>query len=90
MTNSSIEDLLAEHRTVQADYHVVEQHVKDLLRGRRMKDLSPDDMAVYRELSERRDALYNRMRQLERRLLDGVPGASTTSMPRLKLDDSDA
>lgn len=80
---------LAAHREALNTYHEWDQKVKELLKGRRQKDLSEEDMEAYREAADQRDAAYNRMRELERALLEGIPGASTGSFSRkdLKIDD---
>lgn len=75
--NNQIEDLLAEHKAALHEYREWDQKVKALLKGRRLKDLTEEDMLLYREVSDKRDAAYDRMRHLERSLLDNIPGAST-------------
>lgn len=82
-----IEDLLAEHRAALNEYREWDQKVKELLQGRRLKDLTPEDMEKYRQVSEKRDAAYDRMRHLERALLDNIPGASTGPFKAINPDD---
>jgi hypothetical protein len=81
MADDQTEKLLAEHKAALREYREWDEKVKQLLRGRRLKDLTPEDMAAYREASDRRDAAYNTMRHLERALLDNIPGASTGTYP---------
>ncbi|GAB4478242.1 MAG: hypothetical protein Kow00124_22450 [Anaerolineae bacterium] len=87
MPNEKIEAILAEHKAALADYHAWDEKVKELLKGRRHKDLTEAEMLAYREAATRRDAAYDRMRHLERALLDAIPGASTGELPRPSFDD---
>jgi hypothetical protein len=75
--NNEVDSLLARHRAALDEYRAWDEKVKQLLKGRRVKDLSQGDMDAYREAAEQRDLAYNRMRQYERALLDDIPGAST-------------
>lgn len=84
---SQVNDLLAQHKNALTTYREWDEKVKLLLRGRRTQDLMPEDMEAYREAAARRDAAYDEMRHLERLLLDDIPGASTSSFPRVNLDD---
>lgn len=84
--NRSVDETLRAHREALDSYHRWDQEVKHLLKGRRQKDLNQEDMEAYREAAEQRDAAYNRMRELERTLLDSIPGASTGVYPRIDLD----
>ena len=86
MTGQQTEDLLAQHKAALTDYRKWDQKVKELLKGRRVKDLSPEDREAYREAAEQRDLAYDQMRHLERALLDDIPGASTGPFTR---SDSD-
>jgi hypothetical protein len=81
------EKLLAQHKEALTDYRRWDGKVKQLLKGRRAKDLSPEDMETYRDVAERRDLAYDKMRHLERTLLDNIPGASTGPLPRIKSED---
>ncbi len=72
-----VDDLLALHKAALNEYRQWDEKVKELLKGRRVKDLSPEDMVTYREAAAQRDLAYNQMRHLERALLDDIPGAST-------------
>jgi|GEM_PF-737084 len=85
--NPNIEKTLAEHKAALNDYRLWDEKVKVLLKGRRHKDLNEEEMAIYREAATQRDAAYARMRQLERALLDNIPGASTGEYPRPRFDD---
>lgn len=82
------EQLLAQHKEALNDYRQWDEKVKQLLKGRRARDLSPEDMETYRDVAEKRDLAYDQMRHLERALLDNIPGASTGTFKRLDLDDS--
>jgi uncharacterized coiled-coil DUF342 family protein len=82
-----IEELLAEHKTALNSYREWDQKVKELLKGRRAKDLTEEDMDAYRIASSRRDAAYDKMRHLERVLLDSIPGASTGPLEAVRPDD---
>lgn len=84
-----LNDLLKQHKTALNEYRMWDEKVKELLQGRRIKDLSPEDMAAYREASSQRDLAYDRMRHLERALLDDIPGASTGFFKRPPIDKSD-
>ena len=55
-------------------YEQLDQQVDELLssRGGHSDDLSDEDYIRYRELAELRDLAYNRMKTLERTLLDEV------------------
>ncbi len=81
MADDQTDKLLAEHKTALLEYREWDEKVKQLLKGRRLKDLTPEDMAAYREASEKRDAAYDAMRHLERALLDNIPGAATGTYP---------
>ena len=85
--NNQVNDLLAQHKAALNRYREWDEKVKQLLKGRRTQDLNPEDMEAYREASLSRDAAYDEMRHLERRLLDDIPGASTGSLPRVRLGD---
>ena len=87
MPDDQIEDLLAQHKAALNDYRHWDEKVKQLLKGRRVQDLTEKDMVTYREVSGKRDDAYNRMRQFERLLLDNIPGASTGSMPAIRPGD---
>ena len=84
---SDVDNLLSLHRAALDEYRIWDEKVKHLLKGRRVKDLDPADMARYREAATQRDLAYDRMRHLERALLDDIPGASTGSFSRRDLDD---
>ena len=81
------EKLLSDHKKALTDYRKWDEEVKQLLKGRRAKDLSPEDMQTYRNVAAQRDLAYDRMRHLERALLDNIPGASTGSFPRVKKEE---
>lgn len=81
------EDLLAQHKVALNDYRHWDEKVKQLLKGRRIQDLTAGDMEAYREAAEMRDAAYDQMRHLERLLLDNIPGASTGPLPRVRPED---
>jgi len=81
------EKLLLTHKTALASYREWDEKVKKLLQGRRLKDLTPEDMDAYREASKERDAAYDEMRHLERALLDSIPGASTGKFKTVRRDD---
>ena len=72
-----VNQLLADHKAALRTYHEWDQKVKGLLKGRRSKDLAVDDMEQYRDAAGKRDSAYDRMRHLERALLEEIPGAST-------------
>ncbi len=76
-------DLLAQHKLALLSYREWDEKVKILLKGRRAQDLTLEDMLAYREAADKRDAAYDRMRHLERMLLDDIPGASTGPFPRV-------
>lgn len=84
---SDVDNLLSQHRAALDEYRKWDEEVKHLLKGRRVKDLDPDDMARYREAATQRDLAYDKMRHLERALLDDIPGASTGSFSRMDFDD---
>jgi hypothetical protein len=84
-----IEELLAEHKTALNSYREWDQKVKELLKGRRAKDLTEEDMDAYRIASSRRDAAYDQMRHLERVLLDSIPGASTGPLKVVRPEDDE-
>ena len=77
MDDDRTDDLLDQHREALNTYREWDERIKRLLKGRRMRDLDPDDMKQYREIASKRDAAYNMMRHYERMLLDDIPGAST-------------
>jgi hypothetical protein len=85
--DKAVNDLLAQHRAALNTYREWDEKVKLLLQGRRAQDLMTEDMEAYRKAAAERDTAYDSMRHLERLLLDDIPGASTSSMPRAKLDD---
>ena len=85
--SEQIEKLLSDHRQALTEYHEWDQKVKKLLQGRRLKDLTPEDMAIYREVSEKRDNAYDRMRHHERALLENIPGAATGPHEPISPDD---
>lgn len=89
MSENPVDNLLAEHKKALLAYREWDEKVKQLLKGRRVKDLSREDMEAYREAADQRDAAYDAMRHLERSLLDDIPGASTGSWPRAGLDLSE-
>ena len=69
-----VEKLLKEHKAALEAYWAWDERVKQLLKGRRTQDLTPQDMATYREAAAGRDEAYDRMCHLERQLLDSLPG----------------
>nr|MBN1229246.1 hypothetical protein [Anaerolineae bacterium] len=75
--NPGVEDLLQQHKTALTEYRRWDEIVKQLLKGRRVKDLNQEDMEAYKIAAEKRDLAYDQMRHLERELLDDIPGAST-------------
>lgn len=86
-SREDVEQLLIEHKAALQAYREWDEKVKQLLKGRRVQDLTPEDMLAYREAAAGRDAAYDRMRHLERALLDDIPGASTGHFPRPKFDE---
>jgi hypothetical protein len=84
-----IEDALAEHRKALNEYLEWDQKVKHLLKQRRVSDLTETEMLSYREIAANRDAAYDRMRHLERELLDNIPGASTGNFKRVDFTNLD-
>jgi hypothetical protein len=84
---AKIEELLSRHREALNEYRAWDEKVKQLLKGRRAQDLTDEDMEVYREAALGRDEAYDRMRHLERALLDSIPGASTGPLPRISRDE---
>lgn len=80
--SNAVNDLLARHKQALNDYRHWDEQVKNLLKGRRAKDLDQNDMDVYREAAHKRDTAYDQMRHLERALLDDVTGAATTNFGR--------
>ena len=80
-----VEDLLTQHKEALQAYRGWDEKVKQLLKGRRIKDLTPEDMSAYKEAARERDLAYDQMRHLERALLDDIPGASTG--PHTTLDN---
>lgn len=87
MNEDQTDKLLDEHREALNAYHKWDERIKQLLKGRRMRDLDPEDMKQYREIASKRDAAYNRMRHYERMLLDNIPGASTETDRPINPDD---
>ncbi len=85
--NKEVDDLLTQHKTALKEYLTWDEKVKHLLKGRRTKDLSHEDMEAYREAADRRNTAYDLMRHLERLLLDNIPGASTGPLPRVRPED---
>ena len=83
---NQVNDLLSQHRLALDEYRRWDEKVKALLKGRRVRDLSAEDMAAYKEAAARRDLAYDQMRHLERLLLDDIPGASTGQFPRPDFD----
>lgn len=81
------EQLLAKHKEALTEYRRWDERVKQLLKGRRLRDLSQEDMEAYREAATKRDAAYDQMRHLERALLDDIPGATTGKFPRINPED---
>lgn len=77
MADDDIEEMLDLHKAALEEYNRWDDAVKKLLKGRRVKDLTEEDMLQYREAARARDAAYDRMRHLERELLDSIPGATT-------------
>jgi hypothetical protein len=65
-----VEELLARHRVALDEYHRWDSRIAQLLKGRRARNLNPEELAAYREAVERRDAAYDEMSRLERMLLD--------------------
>ncbi len=86
-TDDPTETLLSAHKEALNQYRYWDERVKQLLQGRRLRDLTNEDMEAYREAASNRDAAYDEMRHLERMLLDNIPGASTGSFKALKRDD---
>jgi hypothetical protein len=89
MSSDQVNDLLSKHKAALQAYREWDARVKDLLKGRRMNDLTEEDMETYRVISEKRDDAYNEMRYYERALLDNIPGASTGRFPAAKKQDDD-
>jgi hypothetical protein len=89
MSSDPTESLLAKHKVALNTYNEWDEKVKLLLKGRRLNDLTPQDMDAYREASKQRDAAYDEMRHLERQLLDNIPGASTGSYAAIRRDELD-
>lgn len=87
--SNDTEAMLAAHKAALNTYREWDEKVKQLLKGRRLKDLTPEDMISYREASLKRDAAYDEMRHLERALLDNIPGASTGKFQAMRPDDDD-
>jgi hypothetical protein len=77
MSDDQTESLLTEHKAALNRYREWDERVKQLLKGRRVSDLTVADMEAYREAAANRDRAYDEMRHLERALLDNIPGAST-------------
>ena len=77
MSQEQTEGLLTRHRKALNEYHRWDQKVKEMLKGRRLRDLTEEDRKKYNDISEQRDNAYNEMRRLERLLLDNIPGATT-------------
>jgi len=71
---NEVEALLREHKAALEAYWAWDEKVKQLLKGRRTQDLTPQDMAAYREAAAGRDEAYDLMRHLERQLLESLPG----------------
>jgi hypothetical protein len=86
-SGSKVNDLLAQHKVALNSYREWDEKVKQLLKGRRTQDLAPEDMHLYREAADKRDAAYDEMRHLERQLLEDIPGAGTGTMARIKPED---
>jgi hypothetical protein len=80
------DQLLADHRKALDEYQRWDEKVKQLLKGRRAKDLDEEDMIAYREAALRRDNAYDLMRHLERALLDDIPGSQTVQFKRINVD----
>ena len=80
--------LLDQHKAALQEYRKWDEKVKMLLKGRRVKDLTHEDMADYQEAARNRDIAYDRMRHFERALLDDIPGAATGQFPHLDLPGS--
>lgn len=75
MMTDQIQDLAAKAREYQQsvlEYEGLAHQIAKLLsaHGGITRNLSDENYAAYRELAERRDLAYNRMRTLERTLLD--------------------
>jgi hypothetical protein len=75
MMADQAQDLAAMAREYQQsvlEYESLAHQIAKLLsaHGGVTRNLSDEDYAAYRELAERRDLAYNRMRTLERTLLD--------------------
>ena len=61
-----------EYQRAVLDYEAIERQVTELLaaHGGVTRNLSDENYAQYRELAARRDLAYNRVKTLERDLLD--------------------
>jgi hypothetical protein len=61
-----------EYQQSVLQYEALDKQIDDLLqsRGGVSENLSDEDFAHYRELADLRDLAYNRMKTLERALLD--------------------
>ena len=75
MMTEQTQDLAGKAREYQQavlEYEGLAHQITKLLsaHGGITRNLSDEDYAAYRELAERRDLAYNRMRTLERTLLD--------------------
>jgi len=75
MMADQAQDLAAKAREYQQsvlEYEGLAYQIAKLLsaHGGATRNLSDEEYALYRELAERRDLSYNRMRTLERTLLD--------------------
>ena len=89
MSDDQVNNLLEQHKAALNEYRRWDAKVKDLLKGRRMNELNEEDMEAYREIADKRDEAYNQMRQLERVLLDNIPGASTGKFKPLNMNTSE-
>ena len=75
MMTDQTQDLAAkahEYQQAVLEYEDLANQIARLLsaHGGATRNLSDEEYALYRELAERRDLSYNRMRTLERALLD--------------------
>ena len=79
MSQEQTDNLLSQHKKALNEYHQWDEKVKEMLKGRRLRDLTEEDREKYNTISDKRDRAYNEMRRLERLLLDNIPGATTGS-----------
>jgi len=86
--NNTVDDLLQRHKAALTAYREWDEKVERLLKGRRMQDLTPQDMESYRRVAAERDVAYDQMRHLEKQLLDDIPDAATGPYPRVNPKDA--